>query len=281
MADLFGRKYSLAVGGVKIEGGGEFGPGLRMSFKVSKSIDKTPNTAEVRIFNLSRDTREGMKKGQPLILSVGYLETMASVFTGEVRHVTNELQGATWVTKIQSGEGEKSFNVSRFAKSYGRGTSVIAIVRDAIAATSLNPGNAEAAFSETARGNLTTFARGYVAHGRAIETINALARSVGLTVSVQGGAFQFLRKGAAPGEAVLLRAGSGLIGSPVFSSSKTEKGPGRVLAKSLLQPGILCGGQVRIESEIVTGSFKVLKLEVSGDTHGAEWQSAIEASAIQ
>lgn len=278
---LFGRRFSLIVGNKKIEGGGDSGPGLRVAFRVSKSIGKNPNTALIQIFNLSRDTREAMKHGQALVLEAGYKDTIASIFSGTVRHVSSELQGPTWVTKIQSGDGEKSYNVSRFAKSYSKNVSVTTIVKDAIAATSLNPGNVDAAFAETPRGNLTTFSRGYVAHGRAIETIYALAKSVGLTVSIQGGTFQFLRNGAAPGQAVLISSGTGMIGSPVFSSAKTDKGPGRVLAKSLLQPSIICGGQVKVQSEIVTGAFRVEKLEHVGDNYGQDWETSLELTVIK
>lgn len=277
--DLFGRRYTLTVGTTQIKG--EPGSGLRIAFKVHKTIGTEPNTAEIKIYNLSKDTRDKMKsRGSPVVLSAGYDQTEATIFSGDSRAITHEQQGPTWVTKIQGGEGERIFAFNRFNKSYAAGVSLATVLREAVASTSLNPGNLNAALAEAPRGGLTTYTRGYAAHGRTIATIEALAKSIGFNVSVQGDTLQFLRNGVAPGGAVLLSPGTGLVGSPTFSSPEKKNDPVRVLARSLLQPTIICGGQVSIQSEQVKGAFRVQKLDHSGDFGNSEWYTTIEVKAL-
>jgi hypothetical protein len=277
--ELFGRRYTLTVGTVQIKG--EPGKGLRIAFKVHASLAKDPNTAEIKIYNLSPDNRAKLQgKGVPIILSAGYDTTEASIFSGDSRYITHESEGPTWVTKIQSGDGERIFAFARMSKSYAAGVSPGTILREAVAATSLKPGNLEAAISEIPRGGLATYARGYVAHGRAIDVIDSVAKSIGFSVSVQSGVLQFLRGGVAPGPAVLLSPKTGLVGSPAFSNPEKKGEAPRLLVKSLLQPSIVCGGQVSVQSENVKGAFRVQKLDHTGDTMGSEWYTSLEVNGL-
>ncbi len=213
-------------------------------------------------------------------MSAGYDQTEATIFSGDSRIITHELDGPTWITKIQSGDGERIFQFARMSKSYAAGVSPGTVLRDAVAATSLKPGNLESALAEVPRGGLATYARGYAAHGRAIDVIDSVAKSIGFSMSVQNGVLQFLRKGVAPGAAVLLSPATGLVGSPTYSNPEKKGEPPRLLAKSLLQPSIVCGGQVSIQSENVKGAFRVQKLDHTGDSMGSEWYTSIEVKGL-
>ncbi len=277
--ELFGRRYTLTVGTTQIKG--EPGKGLRIAFKVHASLEKDPNTAEIRIFNLSPDNRAKLQgKGVPIILAAGYDTTEATIFSGDSRFITHESEGPTWVTKIQSGDGERIFAFARMSKSYAAGVSPGVVLRDAVAATSLKPGNMEAALAEAPRGGLASYARGYVAHGRAIDVVEAVSKSIGFSMSVQNGVLQFLRKGAAPGQAVLLNKKTGLIGSPAYSNPEKKGEAPRLLVKALLQPTIVCGSQVSIESQSVKGAFRVQKLDHTGDSRSNEWYTSMEVKGL-
>jgi hypothetical protein len=280
--DLFSRRYSLTIGDTKITG--LKGEGLQIQFRVSKSTQKDPNTAEIKVTNLSGDTRARLQgKGKPVILAVGYGDQESVIFSGDSRTILHTRTGPTWLTAIKSGDGEKAFALNKIHKSYAAGTPVSQVLRDAVGALAVNAGNLESALAKTPRKGLTTFTRGYTASGDAGEVVASLAKSLGLNMSIQNGALQFLDSaGTAPGQAVLLTPDTGLIGSPAFSTpEKEKKGQGlKLIAKSLLQPEIVCGGQVEIRSESVKGHFKVEHLEHSGDFRGAEWYTTIEAKAL-
>lgn len=280
--DLFSRRYSLTVGDLKISG--LKGAGLQIAFRVSKSTKKDPNTAEIKINNLSGESRARLQgKGQPVILAVGYGDQESVIFSGDSRTILHARTGATWLTSIKSGDGEKAFALNKIHKSYAAGTPVSQVLRDAVGALAVNAGNLESALAKTPRKGLTTFGRGYTASGDAASVVASLAKSLGLNMSIQNGALQFLDSaGTAPGQAVLLAPDTGLIGSPDFSSPDTEKkGQGlKLKAKSLLQPEIVCGGQVEIRAASVKGFFRVDHLEHSGDFRGSEWYTTLEAKAL-
>ena len=277
--DLYSRRYSLTVGTTKITGAQ--GLGLRIVFTVKKNLSKDPNTAELKIYNMSGATRQQLQgKGIPVILSAGYGNEESVIFSGDSRIITHSREGASWVTKIQSGDGERAYATSRFHRSYAANTPVSQVMREIAGSISLNPGNLSAALSEAPRGGLSTFARGYVASGNALDLLAGLAKSIGFSMSVQGGALQFLRNGAAPGSAVLLSPDTGLIGSPEFSTPDQKGAAPKLVAKSLLQPTILCGGQAEIRAEQVKGRFRVEAVEHSGDFHGKQWYTQIEAKAL-
>lgn len=277
--ELFGRRYTLQVGTVKVVGAA--GKGLRVSFKVHESLEKDPNTAEIKVYNLSKEHRQALQgKGVPVILSAGYEGSEAVIYSGDSRYINHSSEGPSWVTKIQSGDSESIYAYSRISKSYAAGVSAATVLREAVAATTLNPGNLETALAQVPRGGLVTYSRGYVAHGRAMDVVDTMARSLGFTVSTQRGVLQFLRGGVVPGVAVLLSSSTGLVGSPAYANPEKKKGPTRLLAKSLLQPSIVCGGQVSIQSAEIKGAFKVHKLDHTGDSTGQEWYTSIEVTGL-
>jgi hypothetical protein len=57
---------------------------------------------------------------------------------------------------------------------------------------------------------------------------------------------------------------------------QAEKGSGWV-AQSLLQPKIMPGRSVLLQSERATGTYRVVRVVHRGDTHGANvWHSELE-----
>ncbi len=63
--------------------------------------------------------------------------------------------------------------------------------------------------------------------------------------------------------------------------SKTGKAGKRKTAKlqikTLLYPQVQVGGKIRVEAENITGLFKVAQVVHTGDTHGSDWTTEIEA----
>lgn len=273
--DLFQRAYSLTVGTLKITG-------LRVVFNVKKGLGKDPNVAEIQIFNLSPMSRKAVQeKGAPLILTAGYPKTEAVIFSGDVRLVDHQRDGASWVTKIRSGDGENAFAFSKFSGSYKAGTPIASVVRDVARALSINPGNLEDALGKPYRKGLSVFRNGYAAHGSASDVLDRLLKSLGFTYSIQGGTLQVLQGGAPiQTSAVLLTPSTGLIGSLEIAAPEKTGEPPRVKAKSLLQPQIVCGGPFELRTEGIKGQFRAESVEHSGDSHGAEWYTQIEAKIV-
>jgi hypothetical protein len=266
------RACVVIVDSVRIEG-------LRCVFKVVKSLKKEPNTLDLKIHNLSERTRSAVqKKGVPVIVSAGYDDRGAIIFSGDARTADHVRDNTDWVTHVQCGDGERAYQFARVSKSFKPGTPVADVVRATARELGLGTGNLDTALAEGGfRGGLTQFASGYSAKGRAALELDRLFRTVGLTWSVQDGHLQVLR-GTKPvlGKAVLLTPNTGLIGSPDHGAPDTKGGPSILKVKALLNPQFICGGQVQVESDSVKGLFRIEKLEHEGDTEAGNWYSMLE-----
>jgi hypothetical protein len=87
MNPLYQREYSIQFDTTKITG-------LRVGFHVKKSLSKEPNTAEVKIYNLSENTRHKLQsKGTPFVLSGGYVGSSGVLFSGNSRTIDAALAG--------------------------------------------------------------------------------------------------------------------------------------------------------------------------------------------
>jgi hypothetical protein len=273
---LFDRRATVVVDGVRVEG-------LRIAFRVSKSLGKEPNTMDLTVTNLSASTRASIARTlAPVVLSAGYADSEAVIFRGDARTVIHTHEGVDWNTRVQCGDGERAYAFARMSESFAPGTSIVDVVRKCAAALGLNVGNLPDMLARGSfRGDLTQYAHGYTSHGRASAELDKVLRSAGFEWSIQDGALQVL-KGTAPvqGDAVLLSPDSGMIGSPDHGTPAVKGGKPPIKVRSLLQPTIRCGGVVEVRSAGVQGQYRVAKVEHTGDTHGAEWYTTIEATQV-
>lgn len=272
---LFGRRYTLTIGDTRVTD-------LRVTFKIKKTLTKEPNTAEISVFNLSETTRRRLQgKGLPVILSAGYEGSEAVIFSGDSRFIDDTRSGPDWIKRVRCGDGERAYQFNRFRASYGPGTPIATVIRDAAKALAVNPGNLSEALALPFKGNRTHFRTGYTANGDAIDVLETLLKSAGFSVSIQGGALQVLQGNAAvPATAVLLSPETGLIGSPELGSPEKKKQAPRMKARSLLQPLARCGGAFELRSTNVKGQFRAEVIEHSGDTAGQEWYTDLELKAV-
>lgn len=291
---LFGREIRTYVEEVLPSGEPAVGRGqeilstggvaLRQAFRAKREISPTnPNQATVTIFGLN-DTSRGVIDGcagGTFILEAGYPNTRGVVLKGRVERAWSEKKPAGWETHIEASEGLKE-RQKRFAKSYGPKAKVSDIFKD-IAGTMGNLGKGAYETFKTKGGAaaLEEIANGLTLQGKAGDMLTELLAPRGLELMVAEDEVFVMEKGQPlPGDAIVLNRASGLIEAP--SRFHDQQRPGRMLvkAKSLLQPGLIPGRRVRIESEGIEGDFKVLVVESSGDNYGSEFYSEITAEAI-
>lgn len=250
---------------------------LRVQFKVSKSLGKEPNTAEIVITNLSRDRRAQLQQaGGKFILQAGYDIVVEQLFVGDIRNVSHIRDGADWNTLIKSGDGERAYRWARVNESFKSGTPVKDVLLKIAQALGIDEGN----LGETAKQFVGQYLNGYSAMGPAARELDRILRSEGYSWSIQDGAVQVLRDDTSTTLLIPdLRPDTGLIGSPEIGADEKTKGP-IVKAKSLLQPRIKPGGRVSITSERFKGEVRVTKVNHDGDTAGGPWYSSLEGEPL-
>lgn len=283
MTELFRREVSLNIGGTLIRtrlgADRQAAPILKLAFKVVRSTKKEPNTAEISIHNLSPDNRVAFQtKDIEAELDAGYIDNVSQIFKGRLDFAENKLSGRDWITTLQTTDSGKPFRAARINTSIKGPAQIGDVLRAAGDALGINVGNiAEKIQSGSIRGALTEFTNGIVLSGKAEQVFDKVVKSMGYSWSIQDGQLQILGPAETVGaDAVLLTPGTGLIGTPEAG----EKG--FVKARSLLQPDLIPGRKVKIESknDDVNGFFRAEKCVFVGDTWGNDWYVDVEAKPL-
>lgn len=276
MARLFDREAVVVVDGLRLEG-------LRVAFRVEKSLDSDPNTLDLGIYNLSAESRARVqKKGAAVYVLAGYKGAAQLIFAGEVRTGDHLRQGPDWLTRLQSGDGDKSILRSNVSESFAPGTKRSDVARRILGQMGVDPVRIREQLKEgDIPGALAQFTGGYAAFGKASRQLSTVLTPAGLTWSFQDGQLVILKgAGTTPGQAVQLTPDTGLVGSPEFGTPDKAGGTPVIKARSLLLPTLLPGSRVQLESERHRGLLRVEKVVHGGDTAGGEWYTDMEARAL-
>ncbi|MHB8736318.1 MAG: hypothetical protein ACYC6M_13535 [Terriglobales bacterium] len=255
--------------------------GLRLTFKVTRSLRAKPPLAEVSIYNLSTDSRHYVESDSwPVRIEAGYLAGFGQIFAGDISDAWSNRHGQTkadWRTVIKARDGWRAFTRRYVSKSFGPGTPKASAVQALFDAMGLP------AASDALAQIQGVYATGTALSGVAADYLDDICTSYGLRWLVQDGEIQILSEtGSTTESAVLLSPDTGLIGFPEDhqlssaggAKSKAVKGKyTRVVA--LLNPGLRPGRRVILKSREVSGDFRAVEVRHEGDTHSDKWQSEV------
>jgi hypothetical protein len=268
---LFGRRVAVTVG----IGGGQAlrVTGLDVAFRVSKTLAREPNTAEVQLWNLAPSTRQRFEavKRQRIRIEAGYGDGLGVIFEGDLRKGASHRDGPAVVTTLEAADGERAYRGARVNRSFGPDTSLRSVIESVARSLGLGLGNLDEVSDADFEGLGQSYAEGTVVSGPARDELDGLLRSAGIEWLIQDGVLQLLvRDRALRATAVRLTPGTGLVESPSLDSENVLR------ARALLQPGIYPGRKVVVESEFITGTYRVQRAEYLGDTRGGDWIVEIE-----
>lgn len=278
---LRGRQARVQVDDVDVSG-------LRVSFRVEKTIRARPNKVEVKIYNLSDATRRHIEQASRLRaqsltpgvgyvrprrlvfvgLDVGYDEGLSRIFYGDVRHILTEVQSPDIVTTVSGGDGEISIHTSRVNRSFAPGTTVEAVLNHLADAMGVGLGNARQMFRGIQLRNQGVFHDGTVVSGSAARELDALCTAAGFEWSIQDNRLQITDIDGPIGESIVeLTPETGLIGSPTRDDSPRKI----VRGKCFLMPDVAPGRRVHVKSKFVDQVLRIRHANYVGDTHGNDW----------
>lgn len=273
-AELFGRRARILVG-TKLLVAGEADSGLRVAFSIERTLKPEPNRASIRVWNLNEISRRALEQMQlvPVQIEAGYQQP-SLLFLGNLREAHSVTEGADIVTELTSGDGERSYQQSRASITVPKGTPIRTVVEQLAALLLVPPGNLPALGYQYIGGS-AVFTNGMVISGNAAWELTQLLAACGKEWSIQNGLVQVLdRQQALAGQAILLSAETGMIGSPAVTSK------GELSAQMLLAPDVAPGRLLVLKGKHATGNFRIEKCIYSGDTHGAEWTIDITAKRL-
>ena len=279
MSLLYGRVCNLIVG--PPGGQGVLISDLRVTFKVSKTSEANPNTAQVSVYNLAPQHRSLLEaKGNQMILAAGYQDSIPQIFIGDIAKCWTQKQGPDQVTTVESGDGEMAFNSSTFDQSFAPGATVASVFQQVVGSFGVGLGPILGVPNDPINNGMTL-------SGSSSKHMDDLTKKYNLEWSIQDKQIQVGPKNKALyTTAVLLNADTGLIGSPkrvkilkyspdpLLTDFNKDAG---VTFKSLLNPLLKPGQLVQLQSVNVQGTFTIRKVTHSGDTYATSWESDCDA----
>jgi hypothetical protein len=265
--NLFKRAINLTVGTFEVSN-------LDIAFTVTKTLKPEPNTAEIRITNLSPDHRKAIQtpKKLPVRLEAGYVDNLASLYLGEMRSSESVIAGPDVITTLTSADSEDPLRKARLNVPIGAGHGADKVMLLLVDALGVNPGNAQQMVNTLkARGSAAVYGKRGVISGHVKDELNDLCRSAGIEWSIQDGKIQFLDLNQ-PTDALAVKLSSetGLVGSATVDNK------GLAECTCLLIPQLTPGRKVSFETATLQGGYRIVRVEYSGDTFGTEWYAKLQ-----
>ena len=279
MAEQFDRDVVINIGGIEISSRGEESSRdlLKVTFDITKSLSKDPNTCDIQVYNLSLPNRIATQENRPeASIIAGYVGATSILFSGTLEFGSTSKEGTDYVTSLQALDGTNRTKSKRINKSLRGPVRAGEVLRVAARELGLKPGNLKKAIKRgSVRGELRGYDTGIVLSGRADRVLDSVCKSMGYFYSIQDGQLVLLTKDSFIGStAALISRETGMVGSP-------EPGDGGYVdVRSLIRPDLLPGHRVRIESNLVNGLFRVERVHFSGDTRGGDWFADLECSPV-
>jgi hypothetical protein len=253
---------------------------LRVQFQIEKTKDSTPNKAEIKITNLSEETRSKIREKDALIrVFAGYQNDLDAVllFVGNSQHIINKWETPDIVTHIEAQDGQRTLRETRSNFSYGNNTSANTILNKLA-------GDLEIPLRQDF--NVPGTYQGYSFNGRAKDAIDEITRKAGYEWSITDNELLILPANGNTGSvAAKLTPESGLINAPERANDQEgefEEALEKELEwkiTSLLNPRLYPGALVEIDSKQAKGMFQIENVRHHGDSRGNEWYSEIEVKS--
>jgi hypothetical protein len=296
--EQFGRSLILEVGAKKItvESGSL---ALRVAFRVERDKSSVPNSCEIAVWNLSKDSREAFEKSedQSCRLQAGYGPKVSQIFFGVTRKVETTRDGPDYITRFSAGDENDKIINALVNRTFAKGTQVYDVLAALVHAVGVGEGNLPLLKRFLTNpivlgSGASKLDRAYTCIGGAAEELSRFCESCGLEWHVQDGKFTISRIGEAsdPGQGPLISPSTGLIGEPkVAALAKKQKGKspkhprviaGQITATALLLPDVVPGMPFRVESVKATGDYVAVQTKHYGDTFSKEWYVEIVGNPL-
>ena len=294
MSRLFNRKYDLTI--IPPDSTeGKVIKGLRIVFKVTKSIISTPNLCEITLYGINDNTAALLgKKYTNIILNAGYESKVRLIYKGQIKNTFINKSGTEHTATIYCGDGEAAWESAIFNKTIASNVTIKSAIKDIVSTFSSVAQEASKVIEgdTSALDSITDRLEPQTLIGSSKDILDKMAKDYGFEWSIQDSEVVILNEEQtlADAQAILIRADTGMIGSPTI----TEIGADVV---TLLNPDALPNKLIKIESASqdvaiqnaalrpirrtkAEGLYKILEVVFSGDSRGDMWRSEIKGRLI-
>lgn len=270
MSQQFNRSSRVTVGpagGTGVAVTDDF----RISFRVSRSLGRELNSADVQLYNLSPQTRTRIiDEGEVMQIEAGYAGNTEILAVADITRSLVSREPPDTILKLESQDGATPLTARRLNLSFEAGASVQTVLSSIVSELALGRIQTGAQISGT-------YQEGVVFSGHASEILDKVTAKAGVDWSIQDRNLQILTPNTArQGRGVLVTPDTGLIRSPEPLDDPEGKPKGDSVKgykiKTLLNPKIVPGERLVLESaEVSRSEFLIDSVEHVGDNRGQDW----------
>ena len=122
------------------------------------------------------------------------------------------------------------------------------------------------------------FSSGEQLYGSAADELTRLLAPYGYGWSIQNGRLQVLKDDEVDtSRALVISQETGLLGSPEVGAPEKDGKPPTLTIRTLLYPQVNPGQMLSVQSRAINGIYRAERVTHTGDSHGDEWFTEIEA----
>lgn len=282
MGVQFDRQYRFSAGqagGAGFEVGVASPVALHINFNVQKADVSSANTSKITLWNLNKAQLATLNEKDCVVtLKAGYGSTMPLIFVGAVSRIETTNDGADRMTEIEAIDGRVELRDTFVSLSYKGVINTKKIMQDVAQQMGVS-----VTFSYNA--TFADYPNGFSFIGAGRTALDKVCAPTDLIWDIQNGILQIKRKGDTMSRQVfVLSPDSGLIGIPKKltqgAENETDENSKGWEVVYLLNGAIGVGDYVKIESETVTGFFRVHTVEHEGDNIEGDWLSTAQLYEI-
>ena len=288
---LFGRKYELIIGQPGSNGFSVSELDINFTVKKTSDSEKNQNKLSLKIYNLSKEHRDTLvtKENLVVILKAGYKNDVKTIFQGKITKSTSKKNGTDFETDIEAGDGYIALREAKSSKAFPPNTTALEIVNSLCNdLVSSDPDLAMGTFYNQKILSNKKFSNGYSVIGFTKSELSKILTPLKMSFSIQNQIIYIasVNSKTQQSEVFLLRKDSGLINSPQKLKNdpqnlKDEKAPSDGVTFQCLLNGTLNPmNMVKIQSNDVSGVYKITETEFSGEYLGDKWETSCTAVEV-
>lgn len=252
--------------------------GLRVTANIQKTLMALPSPSSIKVYNLSSDTRNAVRKGLTKItLQAGWNNTdLVTIFKGSVMNVQSERSGPDVITTFLALPGFGALAMGASSATFGSGTPVASVVEKLgkdLPGVTVNKDSFHGV-----EGNIR--GKGWSYAGSTRDGLNRLAEEYGFSWSIQEGTLKCIGDKFALGSSIEINGKSGgLVNISPILTGPLQWVTG-VKIKALYVPGITVGSSVKVSSELnkgLSGTYRAHTISIDLDAYSSQWLMDIES----
>lgn len=251
---------------------------LKADVTINTSIMGVPQPSTIAITNLSKETRNGIRRGLTKItVEAGWQDTgLSMVFNGEVLAINQAVSGTEIVTTLSCLAGYGALSLSVVSFSFPEGTALPTVIQSVCKkfdGITLNKNSIQ--YLESQKLGRC----GYAYAGSAMKCLNDLAELYGFSWNIENNILTVLKDGKYSGASVKVAGnGGGLISvQPILNGAyQIQTG---IKGEVFWTQGLKAGAPLNVNSHYspeLNGEYIIHKLQANLTTFSDTWKASFE-----